>query len=753
VEAAKGGKARPAIIRVAIDAPLPTLFDYAAPAQGPVARPGCRVRVPFGRRETVGVVFEHAAGSGLDPARLRAATVCLDPEPLISSADLDLLKRVSAYYHHPIGEVVATALPASIRRGVGAGRPQQPERHWQLTPSGEAATPRNAPRQAALLACLRDAGGRASESRLREAGAGLPRTLVLLQGHGWIEPVEDATQPEAKHSCTGPVARGGTEPTTRGADVAPVPSQAQQTVLEEILAARGRHAVHLLEGVTGSGKTEVYLRLITTLLAEGRQSLLLVPEIALSDQTLQALASRIPARVALLHSALGDAARAQAWRAAATGDARVVLGTRSAVWTPLPDLGLVIVDEEHDTSYKQGEGLRYSARDVAVLRAQLAGVPVVLGSATPSLETWANAGRGRYRHLRMPERVGLHPQPRIEVADIRGQQLDGGLGPTLLLALERALEAGDQCLLFLNRRGYAPVLMCHACGWTAICSRCDTRMTWHREDGRLRCHHCLGQQRVPVRCPGCQGEAPSAVGQGTERITEVLERRFPRVMTLRVDTDSTRAAGALARCLTAIREGHARILVGTQMLAKGHHFPGLALVGVVDTDDRLYSSDFRARERLVQLLLQVAGRCGRGQQPGRVIVQTHHPEHALFTSVVSGNYAAFADAELREREQLRLPPTIPVAMLRAEAVVEGQALDFLAAAQAQLGAPEGLRILGPVPSAMPRRAGRHRAQLWLEADARAQLHRALADWIPRVGQLKLGRRVRWALDVDPQDVL
>jgi len=736
------------ILRVAVDTPVATLFDYLPPP-GPLPSPGSRLRVPFARREIIGVVFELANHSGLGSERLRPALGCHDPQPLLGPADLALIARASAYYHHPIGEVLATALPALVRQGrePSAGT----ARHWQLSAAGAATRPGRAPRQSAVLDTLAAAGGCLSEASLRARFPDLPRLLRALVAKGWVTASESA-----------PASPGMTDPPGDGIDAQIIDSTSglllsldQQRVLETVGAAPPGHSVHLLEGVTGSGKTEIYLRLIATALAERRQSLLLVPEIALSDQTLATLAERIRAPVALLHSGVSDAERARAWMAAARGEARVVLGTRSAVWTPLPDLGLIVVDEEHDASFKQGEGLRYSARDVAVLRGHIAGVPVVLGSATPSLESWANARRGRYRHHRMPARVVAREAPAVELADIRGQVLDGGLGPRLLTTLARTLTAGGQALIFLNRRGYAPVLMCHACGWFAACPRCDTHLTWHREADHLRCHHCLSQRRTPSRCPQCGGEAPTAVGHGTERLMEVLTRRFPDVPALRVDTDSTRLAGRLAQSLAAIRSGAARILVGTQMLTKGHHFPGLTLVAVVDADDRLYSPDFRARERLVQLLLQVSGRCGRGEHPGRVLIQTHHPDHAVFSHVLRGDYAPFADAELAERERLGLPPRTYAALLRAEAMDAGTPLDFLESAR-QLGAVssgQSVRLLGPIPSAMARRAGRHRAQLWIEADTRDALHSWLRGWVPGIGQLALARKVRWVLDIDPQEIL
>jgi primosomal protein N' (replication factor Y) (superfamily II helicase) len=722
------------VAKVAVDTPLRTLFDYLPPVQGELL-PGQRVVVPYARGRTVGVVFEVDTDSVLPATRLRSIEQVLEATPIWRADDLRLLRQVSAYYHHPIGQTVATAMPARLREGV----PWQPpgSEYLRLSASGSTAGTTRAPALTRVLEYLRARDTPVRGDILRAEVPGAARSLRLLLERGWVEAETLAT----------PLAGGA--PT---ATAAPELTADQCAAVAAVLGRAAKHQVFVLDGVTGSGKTEVYLRLIDDMLARGLQTLLLVPEIALSDQVLHSLAARIPAPVALLHSGLTDSERAQHWWASGTGEARVVLGTRSAVWTPLCEPGLIIVDEEHDSSFKQQDGLRYSARDVAVLRASLLGIPAVLGSATPSLESWANAEAGRYRRLALPARVDARPPPRPELLDIRGQSLQGGLAPPLIRAIHETLNQKGQSLLFLNRRGYAPVLMCHLCGWNAGCERCDARLTWHRDDERLRCHHCLASRTVPVRCPGCGGDGLAAVGQGTERLTEALFGCFPTATILRVDADSVRARGTLQRALESIRSGAAQILVGTQMLAKGHHFPELALVGVVDADDRLFSSDFRAAERLAQTLLQVAGRAGRGRLPGRVLVQTHHPEHPLLQQLVQGGYPAFATEALRDRRGADLPPYRPLAMLRAESTSAEAPTAFLRAAAALAGSLPA-RVLGPIPSAMPRKAGRHRAQLWIEADQRRELHAMLRLWLPQIEQLPAQRKVRWALDVDPTEVL
>lgn len=505
----------------------------------------------------------------------------------------------------------------------------------------------------------------------------------------------------------------------------------------------------LLEGVTGSGKTEVYLHLAEQVLAAGRQVLVLVPEIGLTPQLLARFA-RLGTRVVALHSGMSDGERLAAWLAARSGEAGVVVGTRSAVFTPLARPGLVVVDEEHDPSFKQQEGLRYSGRDLALVRGRRWGVPVILGSATPSLESLHHAAEGRHGHLRLTQRAGGARPPRLERIDLRGQPLQGNLSLSLLAAMEEHLARGEQVLLFLNRRGYSPVLLCHECGWVAACARCDSRYTLHRARGALRCHHCDSQRPIPRQCPECGSVDLRPVGFGTERTEEVLRQRFPDVPVLRIDRDSTRRKGSLENALAAVRQGGAHILLGTQMLAKGHHLPAVTLAAILDADQGLHGTDFRATERLAQLITQVVGRAGRGERPGRVLIQTHHPDHPLLTTLVKAGYPAFAAAALAERRAAGLPPFTHLTLIRAEAPDPEAPERFLnAAVQA---APEGpVTLLGPAPAAMERRAGRHRAQVLLISPERAPLHRLLTVWIPRLEALSEARRVRWSVDVDPQE--
>ncbi|TCO82674.1 replication restart DNA helicase PriA [Plasticicumulans lactativorans] len=725
------------ILRVAVPSPLYRCFDYLPPEQHPPLAPGQRVRVPFGRRIVVGVVLALAAGSDVPRERLRQAVSVLDTAPLLDADLLALAEWAARYYHHPPGEVYATLLPAALRRGAAA-RPTQ-LRVWQLTADGHAALaagePRRAPRQRALLERLGASPHGLDADTLRTLAGDVVAPLRALAARGWV-------------ATAAPVAPAPT-PTHPGPPLA----AAQAEAVAAITSATG-FAAFLLEGVTGSGKTEVYLRAIAATLAAGRQALVLVPEIGLTPQLLERFRARLPTPLAVLHSGLSDGERLNAWLAARSGSAGVLIGTRSAVFAPLARPGLIVLDEEHDPSFKQQDGFRYSARDLAVVRAHAAGIPVVLGSATPALESLRNVQLGRYRHLRLDERAAGAQPPATEVIDLRRQGLDEGLSAPLLARIGAHLDAGGQVLLFLNRRGYAPALYCHACGWLAECPRCDARMTVHRGRQRLLCHHCGSERALPRACPDCGGAELLGLGQGTERIEAALARHFPGVGVARIDRDSTRRKGALEGLLDGVHDGRHRLLIGTQMLAKGHHFPEVTLVGVVDADQGLFSADFRATERMAQTLVQVAGRAGRAGRPGSVAIQTHHPDHPLLQRLLHAGYPAFAEALLAERREAQLPPFAHQALLRAEAATAAAPLAFLDAAAALAGTlgPAGVEVLGPVPAPMERRAGRHRAQLLLQAVERPLLQALLARWVEALAALPGARQVRWSLDVDPVDL-
>jgi primosomal protein N' (replication factor Y) len=531
-------------------------------------------------------------------------------------------------------------------------------------------------------------------------------------------------------------------------------TQEQRATTERMLAGEPGFHAWLLEGVTGSGKTEIYLELIERALRAGKQSLVLVPEIGLIPQMLRRLRARFDAPIALLHSNLAEGDRARAWLAALGGEAAIVLGTRSAAFAPLPKPGLIVVDEEHDSSYKQQEGgFRYHARDFALMRAHALDIPIVLGSATPSLESLANVEAGRYTLVNLRSRVHARPASPVHVLDLRGLKMEHGLSPALLEALDACITRGGQALVFWNRRGYAPVLLGHACGWHAACPRCERPLPVHRGRARLICHHCGYTQAWPQQCPRCGTQALTPQGHGTERLEEALRARYPEVPVLRVDRESTRRRDAFEKLLDQLAEGNPAILVGTQMLAKGHDLPHLTLVAVVGVDEGLFSADFRAGEKLAQLLVQVAGRAGRAEKRGEVVLQTHHPQHPLLQTLVGGGYHAFADTELGQREAAGFPPYAHLALLRAEAKQAEPAQAFLQAAKAALrDADPQLELLGPLPAPMPRRAGYQRLQLLLSSPDRRALHAALDAALPPLHALPGSRKVRWSLDVDPVDL-
>ena len=732
--------ARPRIARVAVPAPVRKLFDYLIPADLPPPQRGARVRVPFGRRRSaVGVVMSSAKGSEVPLDRLKAITRALDAEPLLPEPLLKLLEWTAEYYHYPLGEVIAAALPAHLRvreatASIGA-------KVRKLTAAGACASAEaveRAPVQQRFLRAFQAAPEGLDAAALAAVSARWRPAVAALVTRGWVSVHQHDFPPPPAGELRRP----------------PPLSPGQKTAADAIAAASG-FTPFLLYGVTGSGKTEVYLRVIEAVLARGEQALVLVPEIGLTPQWVARFRERVRAPAVVLHSALGERERAHAWLAARAGKAQLVIGTRSAVFAPLPRLRFIIVDEEHDPSYKQQDGLRYSARDVAVLRASREGVPIVLGSATPSLETLNRARSGAYQWLALPERAGGAALPPVQLLDMRRVAVDEGLSHPLRMALAETLQRGEQALLFLNRRGFAPIWMCFDCGWIAPCERCDARLTYHRRSKRLRCHHCGAERAQPAACPACGGASLHALGEGTERVEAALARMFPRARVIRIDRDSTRAKGALEAKLERVHTGDADILIGTQMLSKGHDFPNVTLVGVLDADQGLYGTDFRAGERLVQQVIQVSGRAGRATKPGRVLIQTYHPAHPIFGALSRHRYDDFAEYALAERRETGYPPFGYLALLRAESPKPDAGLAFLRAARALARCyPPGptVQVMEPVPSPMERRAGRYRAQLLVQSARRGPLHAFLGRWLERLDELKEGRRVRWSLDVDPADL-
>lgn len=721
------------ILRVALDVPVARLFEYRAD-DASSEDIGRRVVVPFAKKVAVGVIAGMVDAASVPAERLKPVLRVLRGEPGFTAADLKLIVFAADYYHYPLGAAIMAALPTSLRR-LRTHRSQPTGGQLTLTEAGALGLqqlPVRASRQRRLLQALEQ--GPLDHQAFRALAPQATGMLKQFIARGWVE--------------TGPPADAGAQPAPEIRTAPPLTAeQAQATA--EICAALGAFRPVLLLGITGSGKSEVYLHAIAAAVAAGRQALLLVPEIALTPQ-LEGLIrdrfARVPA--VSLHSGLGAGERLANWRAAQSGRARIVLGTRLAVFTPLPELGLIIVDEEHDASFKQAEGFRYSARDLAVVRAQQCNLPVVLGSATPALESYFNAASGRYRLLALNHRIGAAP-PRIACIDTRGARLEDGLSAPLLEAIAERTARGEQSLVFINRRGYAPVLICHACGWVSGCHRCSAQLVLHLKERRLRCHHCGYQGQVPMACPACGSQQLAPLGQGTQRVEAALAERFPQARIMRIDRDSVRQRQAWPEMRRRIRERDVDVLVGTQLLAKGHDFPHLNLVAVLNADSMLYSTDFRASERLFALLAQVAGRAGRGKEQGTVLIQTEFPHHPLYRSLQRQDYRAFADNLLVERRQAGFPPFVHQALLRAEAPQLATALEFLGeAAQRGRRLDPRVTVYDPVPAALSRRAGRERAQLLVQSESRARLQSFLRTWIGQLAETRLSR-ARWSLDVDP----
>lgn len=654
----------PIILRIALPVPLRKLFDYLPQSTESIAI-GARILVPFGRQRLVGILVEVAAHSDIAPNKLKSIINVLDDTPIFSKETLALCLWASQYYHHPIGEVFAAAMPALLRQGK-------------------------------LLANLPD----------ESCAKNITPALAL--------------------------------------------NSEQQIVLDKINQAQG-FCPFLLEGITGSGKTEVYLQAIAKILQQQGQALVLVPEISLTPQTVSRFTARFNVPIAVLHSNLNDKERSYAWYQAHQGIARIVIGTRSAVFTSMPQLKLIIIDEEHDTSFKQQDGFKYSARDLALKRAQLEQCPIVLGTATPSFESLHNVQMGRYQHVMLTMRAGSAQLPTFDIIDIRKQKLQQGLSYSLLNKMQYHLDKGQQVLLFLNRRGFSPTLICHDCGWVAQCTHCDARLTYHKKKNILHCHHCEQQTRVPTQCVSCGSTDILPLGFGTQRIEAMLSEHFPHHKTVRIDRDSTRGKNKLHDLLEEVQAGKYHILVGTQMLAKGHHFPSVTLVAILDADQGLLSADFRAAERLGQLIMQVAGRAGRASLAGSVAIQTHHPQHPLLTQLINQGYHAFAQSALQERQIAGLPPYSYMALVRAESIVEMDPITFLQHARNLMQVPEGIMVLGPIPAPMQRKQGRYRAHLLLQARSRTHLQPFIAQWLTQLESLSI-KGVRWSLDIDPHSL-
>ena len=650
------------VAHVALPVPLPRTFDYLLPDGMPV-KAGCRVRVPFGKQERIGIVTAVSERSELPLDELKPVAEALDAQPVFSASVWRLLLWAADYYHHPIGDVLFHALPIVLRQGKPASA--TPLWYWFATEQGQAVdinSLKRSPKQQQALAALRQ--GKIWRHQVAELEFN-DAALQALRGKGLAELASEApaiADWRTGFSVPGERLRLNTE---------------QATAVGAIHSASDSFSAWLLAGITGSGKTEVYLSVLENVLAQGRQALVMVPEIGLTPQTIARFRHRFSAPVEVLHSGLNDSERLSAWLKAKNGEAAIVIGTRSSLFTPFKDLGVIVIDEEHDSSYKQQEGWRYHARDLAVWRAHSEQIPIILGSATPALETLHNVRQGKYRQLKLTKRAGNARPAQQHVLDLKGQQLQAGLSPALIGRMRQHLQADNQVILFLNRRGFAPALLCHDCGWIAECPRCDSYYTLHQAQHHLRCHHCDSQRPIPRQCPSCGSTHLVPVGLGTEQLEQALGPLFPDIPISRIDRDTTSRKGALEQYLADVNRGGARILIGTQMLAKGHHFPDVTLVSLLDVDGALFSADFRSAERFAQLYTQVSGRAGRAGKQGEVILQTHHPEHPLLQTLLYKGYDAFAEQALAERQSMQLPPWTSHVLIRAEDHNNQQAPLFL----------------------------------------------------------------------------
>lgn len=730
---------QPTILHIAIHKPVRHCFDYLLPSHIDPAllQPGMRVLAPFGTKQMLGIIIKMDQSPCFDLAKMKPIHAVLDTDTFIPPTLFSLYEWASQYYQHPIGEVILGTLPALLR---DKKTHDNKICYYQLTSKGLTASVdlfKRSPKQRALFQQLQN--DRLSKSMIKQLGFSETILTALLEKEiiepFWEIPALENLTPSASAE----------KPHTLNAD--------QQIAVDAVTHCHS-FKTFLLEGITGSGKTEVYLQIIDHILKQNRQALILIPEIGLTPQTIARFQRRFPVCIVTFHSKLTPNERLTHWMKAQTGEARIIIGTRSSIFIPATHLGVIILDEEHDASFKQQSGFRYSARDLAIIRAQMEKIPVVLGTATPSLETFYNAEMKRFHRLSLPFRTQTAQLPVFHILDIRNQPMEEGLSPTLLNAIRTHLDNHNQILLFLNRRGFAPIFLCHQCGWSATCRRCDAKLTFHQSPPKLVCHHCQLTLKLPTHCESCQGNHLWHLGMGTQKIEIALQKYFPNTDIFRIDRDTIRHKRAFENMLDTIKHGQKQILIGTQMLAKGHHFPNVTMVGILDIDSGFYSTDFRAIEFTGQLITQVAGRAGRAEKPGEVFLQTHEPEHPLLKTLVEKGYYAFAKNLLDERQIAHWPPFSFLTLLRAEATDKNKPLQFLSAVKkmSERTLPAHIQLLGPIPAPMQKKAGFFRAMLLIQSPHRKKLQHWLASFISSVEQLKLSQSIRWSVDVDPMEM-
>ncbi|MGO3346007.1 MAG: primosomal protein N' [Marinomonas sp.] len=727
--------------QVALPVPMRTLFDYKIPkaiALRHQLQPGMRVKVPFGKSSRLGVIVSFSEQSEWDEKHIKPITSLQDESSVIPSELMTLCEWAARYYHHPIGDVLFHALPVLLRKGENAEF--RTENWWFTTPEGQQTNIESlsrAPRQQDFLKAVQQHPNGMSQHVISSLSLS-PTAGKALEEKGLLHREQRSfNKAGEKH--------------THQTQVPPILNHEQQHATDSLLKMSDSFNVALLDGVTGSGKTEVFLRVMEKLIEQGKQILVMVPEIGLTPQTLKRFESRLHTDIVLMHSNMSDRERLDAWLLSASGHAKVIIGTRSSAFIPAPNLGLIVIDEEHDASYKQHEGFRYHARDLAIKRAQNLNIPVLLASATPSFESLANALQKRFTWLKLRQRAGDAQIPKMERVDLRGQTLVNGFSEYALEAMKQCLDKREQVLVFLNRRGYAPTLMCHQCGWIASCDHCDVNLTVHKRANKLHCHHCDTQKALVHTCPECQSEELFTVGEGTEQIETQLQTLFKNVPILRIDRDSTQRKSAMAQLTQKIHEHDQAILIGTQMLAKGHHFPNVTLVIVMDADAGLFSADFRGMERTAQLITQVSGRAGRAQKLGHVLLQTYHPDHPAIECLCNLGYEHFAMDGLSERKSLSLPPFFHQVIIRAESGNEQEAMQLLSAMRNDLEPhfPNGLFLVGPYTAIIVRKAGQHRALLSIKSASRAPLHQITSMMTHWLEHATRQHKIRFAIDVDP----
>ena len=740
-------KYRGKVLHVAVPSPLRRVFDYLPLPQQqtlPEPRVGIRVRVSFGQQQLIGIVVAVVNSSTLEKEKLKPILASLDSEPLLNDAVFKLLLWAANYYQHPLGEVFAAALPAKLRNGIPL---RETSKFWTASESSteEENSLSRAVKQKALLSFIRSAG-EVTESKLREAGFSKQPLAQLLQKNL----IEEHSQTKA--------AAAPFEPLETESNFDIELNEEQLIAVTTISKALDQYKCFLLDGITGSGKTEVYMRIMQEQLSKGLQCLVLVPEIGLTPQTIARFRQRFKCAVVSLHSGLNETERMTAWSQARDGSAGIVIGTRSAIFTPLAKPGLIVIDEEHDSSFKQQDGFRYSARDLAVSRARQEGICIVLGSATPSLESLHNARSNKFVHLHLTQRTGIDQSSKMEVIDVSRETMCDGFSEQLLYRIRKHIQQRNQVLVFINRRGFAPILNCQTCGWICECENCIAQFTVHANPPSIRCHHCGAAARLPRSCPSCKSKDLNTMGIGTQRIETFLQKQFTDTPVIRIDRDSTRRKNSLEKMLEEINKGDPCILLGTQMLAKGHHFPNITLVAILDADSGLFSADFRGQEHMGQTIVQVAGRAGRADRPGEVIIQSRHASHETLQSLANKTYAEFSESQLKERMAAQLPPFSHLCLLKAEASEMQPALQFLdgiAQFCQSFSAHNSLPIeqLGPLPAPMEKRAGKYRVQLLLKTDKRGNLQALLSSLCAELESMKLPRSVRFSIDVDPQDLV